>query len=108
MRRSSPSRSGFLHSNVGTNRSSSVDPDFDEIAPTLFQNPAITSEVEVAPMLQTSTATYSFDEDYKVAIDFGTTFTTVAYAKQGFDPDFDDIFEIQYFPGDTDPTGKGR
>ncbi|KAF2704593.1 hypothetical protein K504DRAFT_449582 [Pleomassaria siparia CBS 279.74] len=44
---------------------------------------------------------------YKVCVDFGTTFSTVAYTLPGFTGDIDDIFTIPG-PGDCNPTEGDR
>jgi hypothetical protein len=49
------------------------------------------------------------DEEYKVAIDFGTTFTAVAFVLPGFDPEnLHDILTIKKFPNDPFPSNEGR
>jgi hypothetical protein len=49
------------------------------------------------------------DEEYKVAIDFRTTFTAVAFVLPGFDPEnLHDILTIKKFPNDPFPSNEGR
>jgi len=49
------------------------------------------------------------EEEFKIAIDFGTTFTSVAYVVPGFDPEnLHDILTIKKFPNDPFPSNEGR
>jgi hypothetical protein len=49
------------------------------------------------------------EEEFKVAIDFGTTFTAVAYVVPGFDPEnLHEILTIKKFPNDPFPSNEGR